>query len=465
MAQERISGLILRDDMLAWTVVLPRNRNKVVARHRVALNPPPAETAGDEPSSGGQSLADQVRAGCAGLKGSTVSVALPTDRLLLRVLDLPTTDASELGDMIALQVDKFSPFPIESMVVSHEVLKRGESSSLVLVAAARETEIDAAGELLREAGIAPRRVDAAAMGWWQVVRDSGKVPDSGRRVLILLDTGAPEMIVVQDGIPVLFRALSGAGAPDTREGAADLADEIAYALMSIELEHGGGAATTVQIGHVQAEPQFLRTALAERCDCAVEAFPLSELRGPAEGIARRATARVPALDLTPPAWREAEHSHEFRRRMIAAVAVIVATWLAALGVLLGGLAWHKVKLARLNTVVESWREPAAEVRRMRDRVFMIERYRQMKTSALECLREVSGAMPDGVLLTSFTYRKGDSVRISGEADAVGVVYAFKNKLDESDLFAASSLTGPRRDPRRRKEVFDVELELPGGEPE
>ena len=69
--------------------------------------------------------------------------------------------------------------------------------------------------------------------------------------------------------------------------------------------------------------------------------------------------------------------------------------------------------------------------------------------------------PVGIDLTSFTYRKGEHVKIVGEAMDVDRVYDFKNKLDDSELFTKTSLQGPRFDKRKRKQVFDIEMTLAG----
>jgi len=99
---------------------------------------------------------------------------------------------------------------------------------------------------------------------------------------------------------------------------------------------------------------------------------------------------------------------------------------------------------------------------MRRRVFMIKRYMDRSDSALECLREISALQPRGIDLTSFSYRKGETLRISGEAETVDQVYSFKSKLEGSTLFVGAKLQGPRRDRKKRKEVFDIDLRLHGG---
>jgi hypothetical protein len=149
--------------------------------------------------------------------------------------------------------------------------------------------------------------------------------------------------------------------------------------------------------------------------------------------------------------------------MLAVAVTLVGLWgVAAMGVY-GGLRYEESRLAALRAERERWRQPALDVRTLRRRVFMIERYNDFSRSSLECLREICLLQPAGVELTSFTYRKDDSVKLSGRAANVGQVYDFKSKLDASALFGETTLTGPTLDRRTNEQIFGIDIQLPGGE--
>ena len=92
---------------------------------------------------------------------------------------------------------------------------------------------------------------------------------------------------------------------------------------------------------------------------------------------------------------------------------------------------------------------------------MIESYVDHRQSALECLREISRLQPEGIELTSFSYRKGDAVKITALGRAVGMVYDFQHRLNESEFFPTPVLKGPRT--TRRGEAFDVTINLEAGD--
>jgi hypothetical protein len=58
------------------------------------------------------------------------------------------------------------------------------------------------------------------------------------------------------------------------------------------------------------------------------------------------------------------------------------------------------------------------------------------------LKIVSESITPGITLTSFSYRRQDSVKISAEADTSAEVYSFKDKLSEKNVFGTVNLSGP-----------------------
>lgn len=444
---------------LEW-VSLRGGKGKAVARHsgRLSLDedaPSPDET----PDEREERIAERIKTECRLPKG-VVSAAVPSEHVLLRVMDLPPVDDDELASMVELQADKVSPFPVENMVVSHEVLERDESRSRVLVAAARLDAIEAIGKRLGAAGIVPARVDAALLAWWRNLRDADAVAP-GRHLVLLLANSVPEAIVLEDGVPVVFRSLGTSMDRDEPGIVEETAREVGYALMSLELEQGPAAACTVTVFYREEEPHGLLKALREECACKVHARPLADLPTVAEGVARRAATGT-ALDLTPPAWTSEKLSRAFRRRMLAAVVLILLAWGLGVGGLFGMTVYEESKLASLQAIRETWRGPSLEVRSMRRRAYMIHRYMDRSDSALECLRETSSVQPPGVDLTSFSYRKGEGVKIRGHAAGVNEVYAFKSALDRSELFPETRLEGPSAMQGSSRQSFQMDITLPGG---
>lgn len=450
----------MRGEVAEWTSArVVRDRAEAVVSGRVDLHR-------DEDTDAAV-VAERLREACAGSKG-LVTLGLATEDLILQVLRLPSSDESELGGMVELQVDKFSPFPVETMVVSHEVLAQEDDSSRVLVAAVQRSVVEEQGALLTSARLAPDRVDAVILGRWRVLKDAGKIDESGQQVVLLVGEGWAELIVVQDGVPVLLRALPGSEELSASEWVEELSGEISYSLMSLDLESDGAEGQSALLCYEGDEPAGVLAMLQEQCECEVVAVPVDTLAPAGEGLVRRVADRRGArVDLVPRAWRTAEESAQFRSRAKRMVGVMLGVWLLVVGGFFGWLQFQKGRVASLRLGVEEKQGPAEQVAADMRRARRIQRYEDRTYSALECLRAVTLAKPNGVDVTSFRYdrmRGSGGLMIDGVAASDNLVYTFQSELDKAQIFRSTSLpSAVQRDRKTRKSKFKIKIDLAGGE--
>ncbi len=455
MAKELTTALILRDRVAEWTT-LAREKSawRIVEYQREPLESPasePDDSARDE----------RVRALSRRWPGA-IHVGLPSESLLLRIVNLPNADANEMREMVRLQLDKIAPFPLEEMVFSHETLAVGQDFSRILMVAARRAAAEDIARALNDARLRPARMDAAVMGWQPLLKNAGAFPENGRHANLIVSADESVLWISQNGDPIAIRALRGhdqtvPGADSYR----DMAEEIRHTLMALELEHGPESAVSLAVWHENEPPSEASDAFRTLAGLEPVFRPLSELPPLSEGLARRAAQQGDGLlDLTPEQWRATEQTQAFRRRFKRTAQLLIGLWTLAMAAVLGGNYWQEARLETVRAEQTAWAEAANEVRDLRARIRMIREYTDTKQSALETLREVVRLLPDGIELTLFDYRKGNSARIGGQADSVNQVYDYKTRMDGSALFLNAELTGPRYDARRKKQLFDMELALP-----
>lgn len=465
MAKDRITAVVLAEDTFEWTVAAGASRGRLrpVSSGRLDMVPLDSDADAVEGTEPPPTLAERLKAEGVSLKGKA-TIGVGSDHAILRVVNLPAADEEEISGMVELQIDKFSPFPIETLAISHEVLRSGEEDNLVLIAAVQESVVDEIEETLSTAGLFPGRVDATVMGWWQLISATGHVSATGWETIILLSDTSTELIVVSDGVPVSFRVISAAADLDGAQLVSELANEVDYTLMTLEREHGNIRECVVSIWHEGDLPTSLVSGLEEARSCEVQTFSLDELPPVTEGLARRSAGKdVACIDMTPAAWRSAEASMQFKKRMLGAVGAVLAVWLLCLGGFFAGLFIESRQLGVLREREKQWGEAADQVKDMRDRVILIQRYTNQTYSALECLRAVCIAKTAGVEFSSYSYRKSEGLKISGTATVPKRVYDFKDKLDETGLFRETLLGPLRWNEKKRKQVFDLEIRLAGGE--
>jgi hypothetical protein len=456
MATDSITTIAIQGEVADWTIArLGRGDAEVVQSGRVHLQGLEEDAA---------AAVEPLREACGG-KGA-VTLGVSSDDLILQVLSLPTADDEEIAGMVELQVDKFSPFPVDTMVVSHEVLARAEEESRVLVVAVQRSVIEQWGKTLEAARLAPTRVDASILGRWRVLKDADRIAATGRQVVLLVGEATAELIVAQDGVPILLRALPGRDELSVEEWVEEIAGEISYTLMSLDLAAEVGGALSALVCCEPGLSGPFQDLLREQCGCDVETLSPADLPPATDGLAGRAAERGSGrVDLVPREWRAAEESAQFMARAKLAAVGMVGAWILMVGGFFGWLQYQRARLGALEGAVEQMKEPAGAVAADKRRVKRIQRYDDRTYSALECLRAVTLARPNGVDLTSFRYdrmRGSGGLMIDGQAASADLVYRFQNELDKVKLFRATSLPSPvQRDRKTRKSRFKIKVDLAG----
>lgn len=460
MAREEYNtAVLLLDNELEWTTLrLRKGEQEQVDQQRVTLE----GDASDEVS-----RSAQIKSAMGGIKG-TLTAVLPTDKVLLRVVDLPSTDAEELAGMVELQVDKFSPFPVEHMAVSYEVLRVQGEDSRVLIAACKRDLVESLGDLFEAVGRRPDRIDVAAAGWWHHVQALEGQQAEGRHGMLLLDASGSELVIAQNDVPLLVRSLGMQADASNEEFYRELAEEAGYTLTSLESEWGLHAALDLTVWHHGAAPQLLIDLLQQESGVAVLARSLDDMPPLSSGIAARSVLahddEQPMLDLSLDEWKAEATSRKGQRKLLVLVASLLAIWLVGMVAVFAVSRLGRSQVERLRSEVASLEEPAEDVMVLRRRVNSMEQYADRTHSALEILREVAEMLPDGVELTSFSYRKADQVNIRGESPRVEPIYDFLEELERSPLFIEARSEGITQAPGgRRNPDFRLTARLPGDE--
>jgi hypothetical protein len=393
----------------------------------------PCETPAD-PSSleGPASFPATAAAAVRHLGRRPVLLVTPASCAIQRILSVPSSDEAEIAGMIELQLESLSPFPVESLLHSFEVLGADGGSARVLVVLTPRKAIENAGAPFRQQGVRFSRVTVSTYEWWHAFHHRRLVPSEGRHLFLVASPDGCEFLLVESGVPLLMRALPHPPEQSPDAFAAEAADELSYSLTALSLEAGDAPLASATL---YSEPDALPLAAAfRRC----LAIPLREEQAPgrlAELAAQREAEGPPRrLDLTPPEWREEEHRRQFRRRLAAATAGGILLWAVLVAALEGWVQWQQNHLDQREAELAAVRHPAQELRDLMSRVDALARYRDTTYSALECLREIALLMPPGVELRQYKFEKGRAITLTGEAPVSQPIYDFKKALDTSPFF-------------------------------
>ncbi len=397
-----------------------------------------------------------------------VTVSLSTSKLLMWMLELPSTDLEEIRGMVALHIDQNSPFPIEQLTLSHEILLQTDDHSRVLAVAAPRKIVDALGDLFKTQNVYIRRLDSEALTWWSLLRAHEQIPLEGRVVLILKEHTEFFLIVVENGVPICFRSLELFRQLTDETNIAEIAEEINYTLLSLETDYGSRKTEAVLFWSNSDIPKQLCELLQQQCNADVTLHNFDALPPLSEGLAlRMAEQQSHHVELVPREWVDLQHRRKLIKISSIVTIVVLSIWLmvvAAIGVV---FSVRQATLKRISQEAEKYAGPARAAQIARKEMLALEQYADRSHSALKCLREVTLSMPDDLEITSYTYKKGGAVSLRGSSPRSDVVYNFFQKLGASDQFEGvkDQPVSTRLVKNQRISTFAITAELPKPEKE
>jgi len=463
MANPIITGVHLHNKDVEWTSIRRKKSGTELLEHqRITLN-----IDDEKPDFTVPETSTVLKKQCHGIKG-LICLSLPTDQVLLRVAELPTEDEDEIQGMVELQVDKFAPFPIEYMSISYEVLERGENYVRVLIAAAQNELVESLGMAFTRAGLLPHWMDVDILAWWYMLHEYGKIPDTGRQILFIIDENSAELLVIQDQSPIVFRSLGAHCGLSDPEEIEEIAEEISFSLTSLEAEWGGAVATRMSVwSHEPPSLEFI-SSLSEECAMDVTVHDLSELPSLSEGLAHRSLQKgEEKLNLAPTGWLEKEYSRHIIRLLLMLTGLFLGLWVSVVGVGVGMFKMQDKAYTQLKNEYIELNTAAKRVKEIQANVDSLKQYANRSHSALEALREITVLLPQSVDLTSYTYRKGKQIVLRGNAETEAPIFSFIEAMEKTDLFTEVKTEGiaSKRIRGRAITEFKIVAILPGGEDE
>ncbi|MBQ7188213.1 MAG: hypothetical protein IJR99_02230 [Kiritimatiellae bacterium] len=381
-----------------------------------------------------------------------IVLGVPLSQLYARVLKAPIESREDLASFVALQVEKDSPYPTEELSISYEVLGEEEKYIWVFAAAWPKLFSDQWAEWLHLAKLEVVRTDAGILGWFRTLCGSCKLATQGRRVALFHTAGIWNLLVIDNGIPVLVRAL------DAQTDTA-ITREIMLTLMEVETTTDSLPLEEIVIASDGPVGESLKSALGQFNNVPIREFPIRDANGGVAGVALR-TGDSAQLNLTPQEWIDEQKAALIRKRVYWFAGAAAAVWLAIMGVLVAAPMVYGHWTARDRDLCKKHRQTYENVSNTVEKVNLISHYADKSGSALEMLKLVCENLPEGITLLGFTYRAQEGVKVSGESDQSTLINALKDRLtavrhpeEDKPLFEQVTMSGRSRNKGKLK--FEV----------
>jgi Tfp pilus assembly protein PilN len=424
MAKNQVHGILVTPHAISYTTLEEKqDRWSVVETRSVPLqDAEPTLLLEQEPFS--EALRPHVSAW-----SGRCTLAVPVSFGMLRIVDLPSVDEEEIESMVELQVDKYSPYPVEQLQISYETVDQTDRTTRVLVVAVLRDRIESLGEACRDLGLRVDRIDVDVLGWWKSIREEGEVAKNGRGVSILCEADDAILLITENGSPVLVRSLGPQGEAPRDEYCNMIAEETEYALTSVETEWGSTATLGCRLWHRDQEQTDLAAVLEQTCGFPVTAQALETLKPLSESIALRTSeGSEEHVNLAPVDWEVTYRSKVTQRNFLVATGSMLIVWLVVVSGFLIALGIQRSGLKKVQGRLESLKAPAEEVKTISANAVMLKAYTNRTNSALETLRSIAMAMPDGIELNQFKFVTAGTVAFEGVSPSQQVVLTFQENL-------------------------------------
>ena len=382
-------------------------------------------------------------------------LALPLSRLVVKMVKVGAEeDAVQVASGV---LSAMSPFPDEPLTVSCETVRETDKGRVVVAAALPEGAADDIGDALDAAKLNVTRVDILALGelralWDQIMAE----PQGARRLVLLKGDDCISLFVLDGDQPLAIRAITSEG---------DLRRELMLSLLEAEDFGGAGALAEIVVAgeiDVAGLEAFAPVRRIERGE--------DPVRLALGGVAERAQDES-SLDALPASWREVLEETRFKAKLKKFLAVSGGIWALVMAVLFGVPVVFGFLTDRQKTLSRGHSRQYQAVLATKDKVTLVRKYSDHARGALETMKAVSDLLPlpEGsdsscIELNSWSFKREEGVRFSGEAESAQLVYQFKDALIESGLFAKVDLNGPSAGKGNRQR-FDIDCRFEAEEDE
>lgn len=383
-----------------------------------------------------------------------VMVSLPRQLATMRTLKLPSTDASEIADMVDMQVGKLTPYSRDEIVWDYRILGvEREGYTRVLVAIAQRAVVRQRVNAIEEAGLEVDSVTVSSEGLIEWMSAAGIDPANGRGVMLVDVDSSCTDVVVSVNDKALFARSIRIGAQHLEEDYARWVErfgaELRQSIEACKTENPGVEVDVAVLTGATFEADKLATDVARVLGLTVKREDSGRVarklpQAPDGGRMASLTGLLGIVlapdamefDLTP-------ESVLLRRRLVARSRELSAFACLLMAALMGlslfaasRLAFRHGRLKALETERERSGLIAAEVLRKQEIVKLARGAQDKSLTCLNLVTEVHRLRPAEMDLGQLDVDLDRGrLTVGGTGKTLGDVRGFVNSLESSGLFA------------------------------
>lgn len=408
-----------------------------------------------------------------GIQTQQVTTYLPRKLVTTQFLEVPSTDALELKEMMRLQGIKQTPYSPDEVSLSYSVVgSRLDGMSDVFLVYCQRKFVDERIQLLEQSGFKVQRIGISTEGVvdWYVAHqlESGLDVPKDLVVLIDQDLSSSDIVFCRNGKLIYSKNILIGTQSMTSEfehfcDAAAKAIEFATEEAKLEPLKKGALITPLKDGHL------LRQALASRLQIPIEFYnPAQERDLPSDSPAHMGSI-TPLLGFGQPKADfifnmipedlKLSITLEKRNRQMVVTALLSLVLLALVSLLVASQFYKKrAYLETLDKEIGKTKEYAEGIENKLARTRLIEKVQNPKASFLYYLSKISDALAPGVYFSSIDFTSGDRITLKGYAGQMSEAFDFAKTLEELKIFKGVKSNRVSKKKEEDKVVAEFEID-------
>jgi type II secretory pathway component PulM len=395
-----------------------------------------------------------------------IVTAVSCEDVLCQTLRLPTSQPSELKQMIDLQIDNLTPLPMEEIVYSFEPLETTGTETRVLVAVARKAAVNERVAALEAAGLPPEVVSVDALAMFRAFLKRELLPlDEKLNAFVQIGARAADMIAYSRGQPVAVRSVVlGDHLVESTEPESVWREELQRTLIAAQAELPGAEIGRVTFAARTSGLRDTTERVAAGWNGERQLYIDGAAPSPSLSLCMEGTAAQPRLNLLPDEWRQRRRAARVRRMVIQGAIAVGVLYLLVVGVFLVMMGLRQTRFSRMDAQVKRLQPQYTAARQLHEELVAMQKQLDTKYSGLEVLREVSTRMPEGLKLNQFVFKRDQNVTLRGQSQSASMTYDFISKLEQCDLFSSVKTVQVRNEGAAGLTKFEVVCTLKSAAP-
>jgi len=410
---------------------------------------------------------------------SSALVCLPRQTVNVRLLELPSTDSTEIADMVDLQIGRQTPYSRDEILADYKEIgytRQGTYTRIMLAIVQRSIvrerfyEIEGAGVEIERMGISCEGV----LNWF-LHRTKG---DTGTKAKILVDIDSfyTHLLVVHHSKVIFTKSILVGGSQllESREESTErLAQEVSRAIQSCRAESRDVDFESVTVSgagvHIDGLPDALGKALSLPCETADCLADVKLGKGAGDlGDSRYASASLTGLigvalnpdmmefDLVPDVVKARKQLMSAALSTNAFAALVMVAMVSASLYAMLSYSFKASRLKELNAVIEETQPEVVKVQRMIEVIREANRRQDSRFSMMNLFPAVHKCVPKDMYFETMDIdTEQRKISFTGTASTFQDIQKLNKMLEDSPLFAGAAEEGSAVQDNKGRYKFKV----------